>query len=385
MTSIPLPQGMEQNKISLLLGHPDPQTLLTPALRDTILRLMSSSQATSGLQYGPEQGTSELISFLVEKINREQGLLVRPENLMIVAGSTHAVDMIARLYAGAGSTMLVEGPTYADALHIFRDQQINLHSIPMDLDGLIPDELEKQVLRLREQGTSPGILYTIPNFHNPTGSTLTETRRREIIQLARRYNFLIVEDDVYRDLSFAGRLPASFYALAEGEGVLSICSFSKTLAPGLRLGWLLGSEEAIQRFVNCGTSQMGGGANPFASQIVATYCQSGAWNEHVSRVTALYKSRCDVALAALERWMPAGVSWTHPEGGFFIWVNLPQNIFARQVKQQAFEAGVQVAAGDGFFVNPADGQHNLRLAFSCASLEEIEAGIRILASVIADQ
>lgn len=383
MTSNALPQGMEQDKISLLLGHPDPETLMTPALRDAMIRLISSPQASRGLQYGPEQGTLQLITFLVEKINREQSLAIRPENLMVVAGSTHAVDMIARLYAGSGAVVLVEAPTYADSLHIFRDQQIELHSIPMDEDGLIPEVLARQLARLKELGKLPSFLYTIPNFHNPTGSTVTEVRRREILELARRYNFLIVEDDVYRDLSFVGKVPASFYALAGGKGVLSICSFSKTLAPGLRLGWLLGSEEAIQSFVNCGTSQMGGGANPFAAQIVAAYCQSGAWEKHVSRVTALYKSRCDVALAALERYMPPGVSWTHPRGGFFIWVNLPRDVFAQRVKQQAFEAGVLVAAGNGFFVKPADGEHNLRLAFSCATLEDIDAGIRILAQLIA--
>ena len=172
--------------------------------------------------------------------------------------------------------MLVEAPSYVDALHIFRDQQIELCSIPMDEDGLIPSELEKQLAQLNSSGKFPSMLYTIPNFHNPTGITLSEARRIEIIKLSRQYGFLIVEDDVYRDLSFEGELPASFYALAHGKQVLSIGSFSKTLAPGLRLGWLLGSEDAIQRCVNCGTTQMGGGANPFVANIVAEYCRSGS-------------------------------------------------------------------------------------------------------------
>src|SRR6266567_4723419 len=189
MTSTDMPQGMEENAISLLLGHPDPTTLLTPELQQTMQRFISSPQYVAALQYGPEQGTQSLIDFLVEKINREQGLSIQPGNLMVVAGSTHAVDMLARLYARPGGVMLVEAPSYVDALHIFRDQQIELCSIPMDEDGLIPSELEKQVVQLHANGTFPSFLYTIPNFHNPTGSTLPETRRSEIIKLAQHYGF----------------------------------------------------------------------------------------------------------------------------------------------------------------------------------------------------
>src|SRR5258708_20420367 len=236
MAAYDLPQGMTQNTISLVFGHADPETLLTSELRDAMQRVISSPLYYTALQYGLERGTQSLISFLTGKINREQGLSLRPANLMLVAGSTHAVDMLTRLYARQGGVMLVEAPTYVDALHIFRDHQIELCSIPMDEFGLIPTELEKRMLQLPSSANFPSILYTIPNFHNPTGSTLPEARRREIVELARRYNFLIIEDDVYRDLSFDGAVPASFFALANGRQVFSIGSFSKTLAPGLRLG-----------------------------------------------------------------------------------------------------------------------------------------------------
>jgi len=382
MTSNDLPQGTAENTISLLFGHPDPATLLTPELRNAMQHVISSPQSYTALQYGPEQGTQSLINFLVEKINREQGLAMQPANLMLVAGSTHAVDMLARLYAGRGGVMLVEAPTYVDAIHIFRDHQIELCSIPMDEYGLITSELEKQVARLHSIGKFPSMLYTIPNFHNPTGSTLSEARRIEIIRLARQYDFLIMEDDVYRDLSFEGAALDSFYALAHGKQVLSIGSFSKTLAPGLRLGWLLGSEDAIQRCINCGTMQMGGGANPFAAQIVAEYCRSGHWETHILRLRSLYKMRRDIALSALGRYMPSDVGWTHPAGGFFIWLSLPENVFAQHVKRQALQKGVSLVAGEGFFVNPSDGQHNLRLAYSYTAPDEIDTGIRILAQVI---
>ena len=382
MTAPELPQGELAGTISLLLGHPDPRTLLPPELRDAMQQFIGGSQASTALQYGPEQGTQSLIDFLVEKINREQSPPVQPRNLMVVAGSTHAVDMLARLYAGPESPLLVEAPTYVDALHIFRDHGIKLHAVPMDEDGLIPRELERLLERLHAGGTAPGLLYTIPNFHNPTGITLPEARRREIIGLARRYGFLIVEDDVYRDLAFEGERVASFYALAQGQQVASIGSFSKTLAPGLRLGWLLASQDIIERCVSCGTSQMGGGANPFTASMVATYCTGGAWERHIARLRSLYAARRDAALSALERSMPADVRWTHPAGGFFIWLRLPGQVFARDVKRLALQEGVAVAAGEGFFVNPTDGEHHLRLAYSHAALEDIDAGIRMLARAI---
>ncbi|TME60117.1 MAG: PLP-dependent aminotransferase family protein [Chloroflexi bacterium] len=382
MTANDLPQGMTQNTISLLLGHPDPATLLTPEMRNAMQRVISSPQAYTALQYGPEQGTQSLINFLVEKINREQGLSVQPANLMLVAGATHAIDMLTRLYARPGEVVLVEAPTYVDAIHIFRDHQVELYAIPTDEDGLIPSELEKQLALLHSSGKFPRILYTIPNFHNPTGCTLPEARRSEIIRLADRYGFLIVEDDVYRDLSFEGAAPASFYELARGDQVLSIGSFSKTLAPGLRLGWLHGSADAIQRCINCGTTQMGGGANPFAAQIVAEYCRSGYWEAHISHLRSLYKMRRNGALSALSQYMPGDVRWTHPAGGFFIWLSLPETVFAQDVKRMALQEGVLLAAGEGFFVHPSDGQHNLRLAYSCATPGDIETGIRMLAQVI---
>jgi 2-aminoadipate transaminase len=377
-----LAQGMSADTISFTFGHPDPKTLLTEELHNAMLQVVNSPDAYTALQYGKEQGTRSLIEYLVGKLQREQGLSVQPANLMVIAGSTGGVDMLARLYARPGGVVLVEAPTYVDAIHVFRDHHIELCSIPIDEHGLIPSELEKQLEQLRSSGIFPSMLYTIPNFHNPTGSTLPEARRIEIIKIAQRYGLLIVEDDVYRDLTFEGEVPASFYALANGNQVFSIGSFSKTLAPGLRLGWLVGSEESIQYCVNCGVKQMEGGANPFVARIVAEYCRSGAFEMHIRHLQSLYKTRCDVALAALSKYMPFDTKWSCPKGGFFIWLGLPENVFAQDVKRLALQEGVLVSAGEGFFVNPGEGNHNLRLAYSCAKPEDIEAGIRILAQVI---
>jgi 2-aminoadipate transaminase len=383
MTFSALPQGVPPNTIALRLGHPDPATLLTPELQQAMHQVISSPQAALALQYGVEQGVPSLLAVLRENLQREQHLAVQAAHLMIVAGATHAVDLIARLYARPGGVVLVEAPTYADALHVFRDHQLEVCSIATDDEGLIPSALEEQMAYLQAQAKTPSLLYTIPTFHNPTGRTLSEVRRSDIIRLARRFGFLIVEDDVYRDLAFEGAVPPSFYALAAGQQVVSVGSFSKTLAPGLRLGWMLSAEETIQRCLDCGTTQMGGGANPLVAHMVAEYCQSGVWEPHLLRLRSLYHQRRDRALAALGQYMPAEVRWTPPAGGFFLWLALPQHVFAQDVKRLALQQGVDVAAGEGFFAQPAEGAHHLRLTYSCAPLDDIETGIRVLAQVIA--
>jgi len=385
MTASDAPQGTAEHSISLRLGHPDPTLLLTPELHSVMQEVLRSPLAYQGLQYGPEQGSPDLLTFLAERLSREQGISIELTNLMLVAGSTHAVDMLSRLFAGPGGVVLVEAPSYADALHIFRDHRVELHAVPMDENGLLPDSLEEQLRRLHARGTPPRMLYTVPNFHNPTGRTLSAERRLQVIELARRYSFLIVEDDVYRELCFEGTVPPGFYALAQGEGVASIGSFSKTLAPGLRLGWLLASREIVRRCIECGTSQMGGGANPFAARIVADYCQRGHWETHLARLREVYRMRRDTSLSALDRHMPPGVLWTRPAGGFFLWLTLPAQIFARDVTRRALQQGVEIAEGSGFFVTPSDGQHNLRLAYSYAAPDELVRGIQILARAIAQE
>lgn len=382
MTLADSPEKAGRPTISLKLGHPDTTTLATPELHAAMAMAMEAPDFYVGLHYGPEQGTGSLVEFLVEKISHEQGISIRPTNIMLVAGSTYAVDMLARLYTKPGGVVLVEAPTYTDALHVFQDHGVDLHSIPMDDDGLIVSALEERLAWLEANGKSPSFFYTIPTFHNPRGSTLSEARRLEILELASQYGFMIVEDDVYRDLAFNGPVPASFYALAHGKQVCSIGSFSKTLAPGFRLGWIIAPEEVIQNCIACGTTQMGGGASPFSAQTVAQFCRDGHWAPHIQHLRSVYATRRDLMLAALERYMPSGITWTRPEGGFFIWLTLPPMLLAQDVKRVALEAGVSLAAGDAFFLDPRDGQHHLRLAYSYAVPQDINIAIQILADVV---
>ena len=375
------PQGVLPGTISLVFGHPDATTLPVDELRAAAEEALRSPQARMALQYGPEQGTPALIDYLVARLNREEKLGLNREELMIVAGSTHAVDMLARLYAGRDGAVLVEAPTYHDALHVFRNHGADLRPVPVDGDGLVVKALAAQLAALQREGKSPRLLYTIPNFQNPSGVTLTATRREAILELAREHGFLIVEDDVYRDLAFEEEVPPSFYSLAGGQGVLRIGSFSKIMAAGLRLGWLVAAPEHIQRCINCGAMQMGGGANPFVAHVVAEYCRAGRLEPHILQLRQVYRRRRDVTLTALEQHMPRGVTWTHPRGGFFVWLTLPEGVSVEPLREAARQRKVLFVPGTGFFAS-GGGERNLRLAFSFVPPDEIERGVAILAQAI---
>ena len=212
---------------------------------------------------------------------------------------------------------------------------------------------------------------------------MSRERRGAVIELSREYGFAIVEDDVYNDIRFGGPLPPSFYELAGGENVLRLGSFSKTLAPGLRIGWLIASAEQVRRFVDSGMLRMGGGANPFTAAVVADYCRSGAWERHVEWLRGQYRRRRDIALATLDASMPAGVEWTRPAGGYFIWLRLPQSVGVDELEARAQARNVYFASGKGFFVDPEAGAHHLRLSFSFLPRAELQAGIEILGDLIA--
>jgi 2-aminoadipate transaminase len=381
MSAEELPQGVSPGTISLVFGHPDAQALPVEALAAAAESVLRGPKARLALQYGPEQGPSLLLDYLIDRHNRRESLHLTRENLIVTAGSTGAVDMIARLLAGRGAAVLVESPSYRDALDTFRDHGVELRPVPVDDGGLVVEALEAELIALRREGKPPRLLYTIPTFQNPSGVTLTRARKEAVLALAREHGFLIVEDDVYHDLAFEGQVPPSFYALAGGRGVLRVGSFSKILAAGLRLGWLVAEPEIIRRFTDCGATQMGGGANPFVAHLVAEYCAAGRLEPHVAQLGRVYRHRRDVMLEALKTHLPPGVSWTRPGGGFFIWLSLPQGVDVEALRVIARQRGVDFSPGTGFFVG-SGGERNLRLAFSYVPPDEIRRGVAMLGQAI---
>ena len=239
-----------------------------------------------------------------------------------------------------------------------------------------------EVLRnLSRRGDRASFLYTIPSFQNPSGITLAAVRRAEVLRLAAQYDLLLVEDDVYRDLAYEAQPPPSFYALDAGKRVLRIGSFSKILAPGVRMGWLITAPDQLTRLVGCGLLNMGGGANPLMANILATYCHQGYLEPHIELLRAAYRERRDLALRALASHMPEGVRWTHPGGGIFLWISLPEPMRSSDVAERARRAGLWIPSGDPFFAEEPTGQC-LRLAFSYVAPDRIVQGIETLAQIV---
>ena len=374
-------QSGRPGTISFVLGLPDPASFPVDTLQEAT-RTVLQKNAQVALQYAPEQGYGHLIDYLIQKWQQDEQMSITRENVTVAFGSTDAVNMLSQLLARAGDVILVEAPSYRDTLHLFRDHGLQLVQVPVDDQGLKPDILRRILLDLRRDGVKPRFLYTIPTFQNPSGVTLGLSRRKEIIDLAKEFDFLIMSDDVYRDLYYEEGVPPALGALdPQGDRVITIGSFSKLLAAGLRLGWVIANPEITTMLYDSGARNMGGGANPFVSHIVANFCKAGHLERHVRALRGLYKQRRDIMLEALEISMPDLVSWNKPGGGYFIWLNLPSTLSAAEVVRVADEEGVTCLAGTAFYAGDGGDDH-IRLAFSYVPADKIEAGIAQLARVI---
>ena len=366
--------------ISFIYGLPDPVTFPVQDLRSAAEQVFQERWELA-LQYGPEQGYGPLIDYLRDRLAREENLTVQRPQMMLTGGSAQALDHLCTLFTNPGDLILVEAPTYHETLQLFRDHGLRPIQIATDGGGLLVDALASRLAALARQGERARMLYVIPNFQNPSGITLAADRRPAVLELAERHDLLVVEDDVYRELAYTGAVPPSLFALDEARRVMRIGSFSKILAPGLRMGWLLGPAGTIQRVIQSGLRCMGGGANPLIANILAHYCQQGLLEPHLERLRRVYQERRDVTLAALEAYMPGGVGWTRPAGGFFVWLTLPAPLRAAEVAEQAREKGVLIPVGDPFFAEVPTGQH-LRLAFSYVKMDKIQEGVQTLARVL---
>lgn len=366
--------------ISFMYGLPDTGTFPIEHLQRCFNR-MFQEKSSLALQYGPEQGYGPLIDYLRQKINLSDGIDLQRPQIALTEGSTQALDYICTLFTQAGDLILVEGPSYHEALHLFRDHGLRFIQIPMDEDGLKVNTMADKLAVLEKKGEKARFLYTIPSFQNPSGITLSKQRRKDIIQLAQEWDLLIVEDDVYCDLSYEKFELPTLCALDDGDQVLRIGSFSKIMSPGLRLGWLIGPENFIKPVTDCGFRCMGGGANPLISITLSYFCQEGLLEPHIESLRRIYSRRRDIMLDALGSNMPEEVLWTKPKGGFFIWITLPDQLRSADVVEAADKERVLILSGDHFFAGQPSGQH-LRLAFSYVEEEKIKEGIEKLAAII---
>jgi 2-aminoadipate transaminase len=367
--------------ISFIYGLPDPATFPVEGLRHAAERVLVERPEVA-LQYGPEQGYGPLIDCVRERILREEGLALERPQMMLTGGSAQALDHLCTLFSRPSDLVLVEAPTYHETLQLFRDHGLIPIQVETDHEGLRIEAMANRLETLARSGRRARMIYTIPNFQNPSGITLTADRRPHLLQLAKRYDLLVVEDDVYRDLAYDESVPPSLYELDESEQrVLRIGSFSKILAPAVRMGWLIGPPSLIGRLIGSGLRCMGGGANPLMANILADFCRQGLLDQHIVHLREIYRERRDAMLGALDAFMPDRVDWTKPAGGFFVWLHLPHPLKAADVVARAKEESLLIPSGNPFFAERPAGQF-LRLAYSYVTPQKIERGVETLGHLL---
>ncbi|HSJ85987.1 MAG TPA: PLP-dependent aminotransferase family protein [Anaerolineales bacterium] len=369
---LPMTFQTVQNQIppdTIDLGLGDPNSSLFPV---DVLRRAAEERFKQGdasfLQYGVEQGDGYFRLALAEFLSRNYSLPVVADTIFVTAGVSSALDLLCTLFTQAGDTIFVEEPTYFLAPKIFADHKLHIVPIPMDENGLNIDALEEKLIKHK-----PKFLYTIPIHHNPSGTTLSESRRARLIELAEQYDFLILADEVYQLLSYEDNPPKPFAAHIDIENVISLGSFSKILAPGLRLGWIQAHPQKIQRLVTSGLLDSGGGMNPFTSAIVRGAIESGDLDRHVGGLIEIYRSRLKNMNALLREHLP-NVAYTVPAGGYFFWLRLPGHINAVELRQQVKSLKIDIRPGT-LFSNENGLQNFVRLCFAHYDEAQAELGI----------
>ncbi|WP_043794250.1 aminotransferase-like domain-containing protein [Pseudarthrobacter chlorophenolicus] len=364
--------------VSLAGGSPYLQSLPLDRLAETAGRIIAEEGLTA-LQYGAGQGTEELRTQICEVMAAEGIVDALPQNVVITAGSQSAQDVATKLFCNPGDVVLVEDPTYVGALNTFEAYQVQVETVAMDQSGLVPELLEARIAALQLAGKSIKFLYTIPSFNNPSGITLAAERRQAIVDICRNANILIIEDNPYGLLRFDGA-PLAPLRAANPDDVIYMGSFSKIFAPGLRIGWALVPEHLQRRYYLAAEAVTL--CPPALNQmLVSAYLRDYDWKGQIATYRGLYAERCRAMLAALTEYMPEGTSWTSPDGGFFVWVTLPEGVDTYPLLHKAIDAGVVFIPGAAF--TPSDEPSNkLRLAFSAVPPDAIREGVRRLAPVL---
>lgn len=363
--------------ISLSGGMPDvskvPSDAVAQAAHDAMLH-----EGAQALQYGSSEGRLQTRA-LVAELMAEIGVRLSPDDVVITAGAQQALDLLAKAFLDPGDVIITEGPTYVGALQAFSAYQPDIRCVRMDAEGMRTDLLEEELRRVGPRGAK--FIYTIPNFQNPAGVTMSPERRRRLLELAREYDIPVVEDDPYGRLRFDGGHMKPLRSL--DEDVIYLGTFSKIFAPGLRLGWITAPKPILAKVLLVKQAADLCGSN-FAQVTAERYFLGTKWRKTLQNLTSTYAERRDAMVAALEEHFPPEARWVKPDGGFFIWVELPSYVDCASMLAEAVEHGVTFVPGDGCFPD-GRGRNCMRLAFCYAQPEAIAEGIRRLAEVIEDR
>ena len=367
-------------EINLGAGRPDPLSFPSDALAEAAAKVISSRGAEL-VNYPDGRGYEPLRAIASQRFERSAGQAVPLEEIVLTSGSMQALQLITDAFATAGDTIVTETFSYGGSLSVFRSRKMRIAPAPIDDLGLDTDKLEGVLKRLVNAGTPPKFIYAIPTHHNPTGSILPLERRERLLELARKYDTLVVDDHCYGDIVFqSDPVPPNLYKMDEDERVVYVGSFSKILGPGVRQGYFMAPEALQQRIM---ANKMDGGTNALASMIVAEYFGEHLW-DHIREVNRVMKDRKNAVVESLAAHfgdLGEEVWWTDPPGGMFVWVRIPSATDTRKAHQQAASRGVYYTPGQGFSALGEDIPY-LRIAYGFPTIEDIREGVPILAECI---
>jgi 2-aminoadipate transaminase len=366
-------------KYNFVGGHNDAKNVPVQALIDAataVLRREGATLATYGLNSGP-LGYRPLREFLSGKLKSHAGIDCTADEILITSGSLQGLDLVNTLLLAKGDTILIEKETYGGALTRLAKFGVNIVGIPLDNDGMRMDALKAKLAELKAKGVTPKYIYTIPTVQNPTGSIMPEARRREMIALAREYGTMIFEDECYSDLIWNGKRPRSIYSLAGGDGVIFVGSFSKSIAPALRVGYIVAKWEILARILGL---KQDAGSGALEQMVLAEFC-ARHFHDHVPRLNKALAHKLQVLREALAEQFGTAAEFGDPPGGIYLWVKLPDNVDTVKLGQAALAAGVSLNPGSEWSVDKSYAKCRLRLCFANPEPETIKQGVAVLAEV----
>ncbi len=362
--------------VSLAGGMPYIGGLPLQEIADMMSRLIAE-RGEVALQYGSGQGDQNLREQITQVMALE-GISAHPDDVVVTTGSQQALDLVTKIFLNPGDTVVAEAPSYVGALGVFRAHEADVVHVPMDADGLIPGELDSTLTRLAGEGRRVKFLYTVPNYHNPGGVTLSRERRPQVLEICARHKVLVLEDNPYGLLGFDEEPLPAMRSMSE-EGVIYLGSFSKTFAPGFRVGWAVAPHAVREKLVLASEAAILCPSN--ASQLaIGTYLDHADWLGQIKKFREQYRERRDAIIEALEEHIPEA-SWNVPKGGFYVWVKLPEGIDSKSMLPRAVTARVAYVPGTAFYYD-GQGSDYLRLSYCYPTPERIREGVRRLATVV---
>ena len=368
--------------ISLAGGLPDTSTF-PPATFAAIAQRIAHESCAKALQYGPTDGLRETKECIAEVMHAEGGMKVDLDDMIVTTGGQQVIDLVTKTLIDPGDVIVAEAPTYPGAVPTFSSYQAQVEQIDMDADGMRIDLLEERLDRLERDGRKPKFIYTVPNFQNPAGVTMSLERRERLVAIAEQRELLVLEDNPYGLLRYEGQPLPPLYALDRGVYVMYLGTFSKILSPGIRLGWVMAPPPVLEK-INLGKQAADLCTSTLSQLMVQAYFEEARWRDYVESLTEIYRDRRDTMLDALAEFFPPEAEWTRPAGGLFIWATLPDFIDTTDLLARCLRDNVAFVPGEAAYLD-GRGRNAMRLNFSASDEESIREGVRRIGKVVREQ